>query len=104
VIPCRCLHQVSACGEHFDEGVGKVAGFSQHAGVAARADERPKLERRCRYISRPAVSEKRLTLTPNGNIRYLLKTPCRDGTTHVIFEPLDFIARLADWSQSPESI
>ena len=27
--------------------------------------------------------------------RYQLKTPYRDGTTHVIFEPLDFIARLA---------
>lgn len=24
-----------------------------------------------------------------------LKTPYRDGTTHVIFEPLDFIAKLA---------
>jgi hypothetical protein len=53
------------------------------------------LERLCRYISRPAVSEKRLSLTPNGNVRYQLKTPYRDGTTHVIFEPLDFIARLA---------
>jgi hypothetical protein len=63
--------------------------------VAAKADERKKLERLCRYISRPAVSEKRLSLTPNGNIRYQLKTPYRDGTTHVIFEPLDFIARLA---------
>ena len=30
-----------------------------------------------------------------GDIRYSLKTPYRDGTTHVIFEPLDFIARLA---------
>jgi ribosomal protein S27E len=27
--------------------------------------------------------------------RYQLKTPYRDGTTHVIFEPMDFIARLA---------
>ena len=27
--------------------------------------------------------------------RYQLKTPYRDGTTHVIFEPLDFIAKLA---------
>ena len=26
---------------------------------------------------------------------YQLKTPYRDGTTHVIFEPLDFMARLA---------
>jgi len=24
----------------------------------------------------------------------MFKTPYRDGTTHVIFEPLDFIARL----------
>jgi hypothetical protein len=41
------------------------------------------------------VSERRLSLTSNGNIRYQLKTPYRDGTTHVIFEPLDFMARLA---------
>jgi len=40
------------------------------------------------------VSEKRLSLTANGNVRYQLKTPYRDGTTHVIFEPLDFIVRL----------
>ena len=54
-----------------------------------------RFERLCRYISRPAVSEQRLSLTPNGNVRYQLKTPYRDGTTHVIFQPLDFIARLA---------
>lgn len=72
-----------------------MAGFSLHAGVAAKAHERKKLERLCRYISRPAVSEKRLALTANGNVRYQLKTPYKDGTTHVIFEPMDFIARLA---------
>jgi hypothetical protein len=75
--------------------VAKVAGFSLHAGVAAEAWERSKLERLCRYITRPAVSEKRLSVTPSGNIRYQLKTPYSDGTTHVIFEPLDFIAKLA---------
>jgi hypothetical protein len=36
-----------------------------------------------------------LALTEQGSIRYALKTPYRDGTTHVIFEPLDFLARLA---------
>ncbi len=41
------------------------------------------------------------TLTPNGNLRYQLKTPYRDGTTHVIFEPLDFIARLAALVPNP---
>lgn len=63
-------------------------------GVPTKAHERKKLERLCRYISRPAVSEKRLS-TSQGKVRYQLKTPYQDGTTHVIFEPLDFIARLA---------
>ncbi len=64
------LQTLPACDEPFDVGVGKVAGFSLHAGVAARADERQKLERLCRYVSRPAIAEKRLSLTPNGNVRY----------------------------------
>lgn len=75
--------------------VAKVSGFSLHAGVASKAHQRKKLERLCRYISRPAVSTQRLKVTPEGKIRYELKTPYRNGTTHVIFEPLDFIARLA---------
>jgi hypothetical protein len=107
------LQTLPACDPEDQSGdtVGKVAGFSLHAGVAASANERNKLERLCRYdvqgstsvaggrkpgatISRPAVSKKRLSLTPNGNIRYQLKTPYRDGTTHVIFEPLDFMYRM----------
>ncbi len=75
--------------------VANHAGFSLHAGVIAQAHQRDKLERLCRYISRPAVSEKRLAVTTNGQVRYELKTPYRNGTTHVIFEPLDFIAKLA---------
>jgi hypothetical protein len=69
--------------EDFTDTLGEVAGFSLHAGVAAKAQERSKLERLCRYISRPAVSEKRLSLTPSRDVRYELKTPYRDGTTHV---------------------
>ena len=75
--------------------VGQVARFNLHAGVAARADERRKLERLCRYVARPAVSEQRLSLTAQGKVRYQLKTPNADGATHVTFEPLDFISRLA---------
>ena len=75
--------------------VANHAGFSLHAGVIAEVHQRDKLERLCRYVSRPAVSEKRLALTSNGQVRYELKTPYRDGTTHVIFQPLDFIAKLA---------
>lgn len=91
------LQTLPACDpeDQLGDTVGKVAGFSLHTGVAAKAHERSKLERLCRYISRPAVSEKRLSLTEPGKVRYQLKTPYKDGTTHVIFEPLDFIARLA---------
>ena len=89
------LQTLPDCGDDpFASAVGTVAGFSLHAGVAARANERDKLERLCRYIARPAVSTKRLSLTRNGQVRYELKTPYNDGTTHVIFEPLDFIAKL----------
>jgi len=34
----------------------------------------------------------------NGHVRYELKTLYRDSTTHVIFEPADFIARCDDLS------
>ncbi|MCL4776535.1 MAG: transposase [Gammaproteobacteria bacterium] len=75
--------------------IGNPADLSLHAGVAAAAHQRDKVERLCRYIARPAVATGRLALTAQGLVRYTLKTPYRDGTTHVIFEPLDFIARLA---------
>ena len=87
--------------DQFTSRVGNVAGFSLHAGVAARAHERDKLERLCRYIARPAVSAKRLSMTRNGQVRYELKTPWRNGTTHVIFEPLDFISRLVALIPNP---
>jgi len=35
-----------------------------------------------------------LSLTHQGKVRYELKTPYRDGTTHVIVEPVNFIAKL----------
>jgi hypothetical protein len=69
------LQTLPDCNEPFVDQVGKLAGFSLHAGVAARAHEREKLERLCRYIARPAVSEKRLSLLRNGHVRYALKTP-----------------------------
>ena len=57
--------------------MAKLNGFSLHAGVAAKAHQRNKVERLCRYIARPAVSEQRLSLTPTGKVRYELKTPFR---------------------------
>ena len=56
----------------FTTMAGNAAGFSLHAGVATKANERDKLERLCRYITRPPVSTKRLSMTRNGQVRYEL--------------------------------
>jgi hypothetical protein len=40
-------------------------------------------------------------MTRNGRVRNELKTPWRNGTTHVIFEPLDFISRLVSLVPKP---
>ena len=81
--------------------VAKSDGFSLHADVAVRPHDRKKLEQLCRYVARPAVSEQWLALTRDGRVRYALKTPYRDGTTHIIFEPLDFMYRMygMPWAQ-----
>ena len=73
----------------------KQAGFSLHAGIACKSHQRKKLERLCRYITRPAIAERRLSLANNGNVVIALKTPYDDGTTHVVLSPMEFMGRLA---------
>jgi hypothetical protein len=77
------------------ERVAKANGFSLHAGVSCEGHQKEKRERLCRYIARPAVAVPRLSLSSTGKVVYTLKTPYRDGTTQVAFDPVDFIARLA---------
>ena len=48
--------------------VTKQAGFSLHAGIACKSHQRKKLERLCRYITRPAIAERRLSLAVNGHL------------------------------------
>ena len=82
------------------ELVSKQSGFSLHAGVACKSNQRKKLERPggvplCRYITRPAISEQRLSLASNGNVIVALKMPYDDGTSHVVLRPMEFMGRLA---------
>ena len=41
------------------------------------------------------VATKRLSVDNRGRVVYRYKQPFRDGSTQVVFEPLDFMARLA---------
>jgi hypothetical protein len=75
--------------------LAQVDGFSLHAATVCEAYQRSKLERLCRYITRPPIATKRLSLDRQGRVIYQYKRPFRDGSTHVVLEPLDFMARLA---------
>jgi hypothetical protein len=68
--------------------VAKEAGFSLHAGVSAEAHQRDKLERLCRYICRPAVSEKRLAITSNGR---------RSGRLSIDLRPRIGLQEVENW-------
>jgi hypothetical protein len=58
----------------------------------------------CVYVSRPPVAADRLALTPSGHVRYTLKTPYRDGTTHIVLEPRELMARLAALGPPPHRL
>ncbi len=75
--------------------VASIAGFSLHAGTVCEPWQRGRLERLCRYITRPPIATKRLSVDAQGRVVYRYKRPFRDGSTHVVLEPLDFMARLA---------
>jgi hypothetical protein len=94
--------RVATCGEFKDDSFenhgsrcASASGFSVHAGVGIRADDHRGLERLLRYAARPPIAAERLSRLPDGRLSYQLKKPWRNGATHVIFEPLEFLARLA---------
>jgi len=72
-----------------------VEGYSVHAGVCVPARDRMRLERLARYAGRPPLANERLSLLPDGRLLYRLKHRWSDGTTHVVYEPLELIERLA---------
>jgi hypothetical protein len=75
--------------------LARMEGFSLHVATVCEAYQRGRLERLCRYITRPPIATKRLSVDARGRVVYQYKQPFRDGSTHVVLEPLDFIARLA---------
>jgi hypothetical protein len=70
-------------------------GFSLHAGVRCGEHQRKRLERLCRYITRPAIAFERLKRDGSGDVVLQLKSAWRDGTTHIRMSPLEFMQRLA---------
>jgi hypothetical protein len=73
----------------------KAHGFSLHAAVRWRADQRRELEHLCRYITRSAIANERLKRNRANQVVLQLKSPYKDGSTHVVMSPMEFMERLA---------
>jgi hypothetical protein len=71
-------------------------GFSLHAAVRIEAHDRQALEQLCRYITRPALANERVQTNAAGQVVLKLKTTWRDGTTHLVMSPLEFMQRHID--------
>jgi len=99
----RAGARVRQCGEAFetDEPTtpwrcqARQDGFDLQAAVRVQAGERARLERLCRYALRPPVACEQLHRTAEGDILLALRHPWSDGTTHLLFGPLELLERLA---------
>ncbi len=69
--------------------------LGSRAGARVRANDRAGLERLCRYVLRPPFAQERLRLRSDGRVALELKRAWNDGTRVLVFEPLEFLERLA---------
>jgi GH35 family endo-1,4-beta-xylanase len=76
-------------------------GFDLHAGIVVPARDRARLERVCRYALRPPVADDRVRLTATGQVLLALRHRWTDGTTHLLFDPLELLERLAALTPRP---
>jgi len=74
-----------------------AGGFSLHVARTVEAHDREGLEGLCRYGLRAPFSQRRISVLPNGKVRYELARPwpTPSGVTELIMEPLGFLKRLA---------
>jgi len=84
--PLEVTHPSSQCAQ--------MRGFSLHGAVAVSAKKRDRLEKLIRYVARPSVALSRMSATSHGDIRITLKKPFSDGTTHIVFTPMELIEKL----------
>jgi Putative transposase len=78
-----------------------LEGFDLHANITVAADDRAGIERLCRYVLRPPVAQDRLSLTPDGLVLVTLKAEWHDGTTHLLFTPVELLEKLAALTPRP---
>lgn len=78
-----------------------LAGFDLHANVAVSAADRTRLEPLCRYLLRPPVVQDRLRRMGDDRILLTLNPAWADGTSHLVFAPMELLEKLAALTPHP---
>jgi hypothetical protein len=81
----------------------EAEGYNVQAAQRVHETDRERLERLCRYVLRPPLARDRLSETADGRLRYELKRPWSDGTTHLVFTPAELLERLCALVPPPRS-
>ena len=76
-------------------------GFDLHAAVVVPPRDRARLDWLCRYALRPPIGAERPHLTADGQVVLDLRHEWADGTTQLLFEPVELLGRLAALTPRP---
>ena len=69
-------------------------GYDLECTTVVRGEDRERIEHLCKYLLRPPLADRRLRVLDDGKIALELKTPWRDGTQWLTFDPDTFLERL----------
>jgi hypothetical protein len=86
-----------------DAPVAEVRGVNVHAQQVVDGHDRARLERLCKYITRPCLAQQRLTRRADGLLQLELKRTWKDGTRALVFEPQELMARLVAMVPPPRA-
>ena len=92
--PVRRLRTAAAVVDGEKLRCARLEGFSLHANVALPAHAREQLEHLCRSAA-PASGAGAIDGELRGQLMYQLPYPRRDGSTHLLLDPLELIEKLS---------
>ncbi len=74
-----------------DEAVGRSRRIAPPRQRLGPPNDRARLEQLCRYLLRPQLVQDRVHRRADGRVLVALKTVWRDGTSHLLFEPIEVV-------------
>jgi hypothetical protein len=105
-------HRVALAGDRIDpEAIEERSSplcasatcFNLHSAVVVPGNDHLRLEKLLRYAARPPIATERLEQLSDGRLSHRFKTNWRDGTTHAVFSPIEFIEKLCALVPTPRA-